>query len=366
MADTNNNRSGSGRAYGPQDAAEAISANDETGPISNEERLTRYATWLVQNEDKSGTPEFETVAQAYRQLRTSGAASGPDTSMTSALKQSFAQPLEGVAESLEQIGKVADAPVLQSTGEKLKDALPAPTNYQSATERLAHPEAGDKTVAGFGYEYLPRAAVEQVGGLAGSLAARGIGAAALAPLGPEASAAGAIAGPAAFGTLATLGPTVLARAQKNGHETPTWDDWAVAATSAGLQGLLESIGVKGLGKLNSSIAGAVSRQVLTNAAQSAVQQGAETVGTDEGLSVDPKLALAQGLASGVAGGTVEASSKAARGGQPSACGKGCPSRRKARYPAQEHCRREWSGPYGYRLGDGWCQSGSRQGAFPNH
>jgi hypothetical protein len=32
-------------------------------------RLDRYADWLVQNADKKGTPEFETVANAYRELR---------------------------------------------------------------------------------------------------------------------------------------------------------------------------------------------------------------------------------------------------------------------------------------------------------
>ena len=28
---------------------------------------TEYAEWLVRNEAKKGTPEFETVAQAYRE-----------------------------------------------------------------------------------------------------------------------------------------------------------------------------------------------------------------------------------------------------------------------------------------------------------
>jgi len=33
------------------------------------DRLEQYAQWLVDNEDKKGTPNFETVAQAYRSLR---------------------------------------------------------------------------------------------------------------------------------------------------------------------------------------------------------------------------------------------------------------------------------------------------------
>ena len=33
------------------------------------DRLNKYAAWLVENEDKKGTEEFQTVADAYRELR---------------------------------------------------------------------------------------------------------------------------------------------------------------------------------------------------------------------------------------------------------------------------------------------------------
>jgi len=36
-------------------------------------RVEQYAQWLIQNEDKKGTPDFETVASAYRSLRTAPA-----------------------------------------------------------------------------------------------------------------------------------------------------------------------------------------------------------------------------------------------------------------------------------------------------
>ena len=36
---------------------------------TNEERLERYAEWIVANKDKQGSQEFETVATAYKQLR---------------------------------------------------------------------------------------------------------------------------------------------------------------------------------------------------------------------------------------------------------------------------------------------------------
>ena len=33
------------------------------------DRLQSYAAWLIENEDKKGTEEFDTVANAYRYLR---------------------------------------------------------------------------------------------------------------------------------------------------------------------------------------------------------------------------------------------------------------------------------------------------------
>lgn len=42
-----------------------------------EDRATKYASWLVENQDKKGSPEFETVANAYRQMRQGGGASEP-------------------------------------------------------------------------------------------------------------------------------------------------------------------------------------------------------------------------------------------------------------------------------------------------
>ena len=32
-------------------------------------RIEKYAEWLVQNKDKQGTPEFATVAEAYKTMR---------------------------------------------------------------------------------------------------------------------------------------------------------------------------------------------------------------------------------------------------------------------------------------------------------
>jgi len=39
---------------------------------ANENRAQKYAEWIVQNQDKKGTPEFETVANAYKAARDAG------------------------------------------------------------------------------------------------------------------------------------------------------------------------------------------------------------------------------------------------------------------------------------------------------
>ena len=37
-------------------------------------RIEKYAEWLVQNKDKQGTPEFATVAEAYKTMRSEASA----------------------------------------------------------------------------------------------------------------------------------------------------------------------------------------------------------------------------------------------------------------------------------------------------
>jgi len=45
-------------------------------------RVEQYAQWLIQNQDKKGTPDFETVASAYRSLRTAPQPTAPSTERT--------------------------------------------------------------------------------------------------------------------------------------------------------------------------------------------------------------------------------------------------------------------------------------------
>ena len=91
-----------------------------------------------------------------------------------------------------------------------------------------------------------------------------------------------------------LGPIALNRARNNKRDEPTWRDWTVAASSAGLSGALNAIGIKNVGLLNSSLkAGltAVGTEALTEATQSIVEQTGSTAGTLAGLDIETKQAI---------------------------------------------------------------------------
>lgn len=138
----------------------------------------QYADWLVKNEAKKGTPEFETVAQAYRQVRGQVAEPGAAESVGSALRELPRQTglfaryaIEGPAQLAstitDPVGSLGDVainavsggnhrtPTTAEQGVKLADWLGLP-NPRNANERVV----GDITRGGL-----------SAGGIAG--AARG-------------------------------------------------------------------------------------------------------------------------------------------------------------------------------------------------
>lgn len=273
-------------------------------------RMDAYADWLVANQNLKGSPQFQTVADAYKAMRQkkqpaqTTEASQKDTSFGSAFMQGIDRPLENIGTTLQATGL---APEL---GQTLKDATDAPTNYESASDRFINPKEGDATVLGFGYEYLPRSVVEQAGNLGGSLISRTAGGAtglAVSGGNPIAGAAGAIAGPALFEFAQQLGPVAIERAKNNGRSEPTWDDWKAAAATAGVSGALNAIGVgggKGASLLNKTL-----RESVTETAQSVTEQTGTTAGTDVGLTIDPKQALGEGIIGGTTAGSFDVAGK---------------------------------------------------------
>ena len=162
-------------------------------------------TGSLQNQDKRGTPEYETVANAYKQMRQQPV----DRSFTSAFQQGLDAPLENMATTARMLGA-------EGTADTLSGLTTAPENYESAANRFINPQQGDFTVGGFAPGYLPRAAVEQAGQLAGSLATRAGGATLGSAFGPKGTVVGALAGPALFEFVQQLGPIAAERARNNG------------------------------------------------------------------------------------------------------------------------------------------------------
>lgn len=212
-----------------------------------------------------------------------------NTGFGSAFQYGLDAPLGNIATTARLTG-------FQGTADALSGLTNAPEGYDPASNHIADEFRKGNWLEGA--SYLPRAAVEQAGGLVGSMALRGAGAAAGgAVAGPMGAAAGAIGAPAIFQALQTLGPVAQARAEADGRKEPNAADWTAAAGAAGLSGLLESVGVSKLtGMGNSFLRGALGpksftgtalREGATEGAQSAVQQGAQTAGTQQGLTVDP-------------------------------------------------------------------------------
>ena len=274
------------------------------------DRLSAYADWLVSNQNLQGTPQFQTVADAYRQLRQKDKKSTtqeakPDTSFASAFMQGIDRPLENIGTTLQATG------LAPNVGQALKDATQAPTNYESASEKFINPDEGDFTIAGYAPEYLPRAIVEQAGNLGGSLLLRGAGATAagIATGGnPIAIAGGALAGPALFEFAQQLGPVAIERAKNNGRSEPAWEDWTAAAATAGVSGALNALGVgggKGASLLNKTL-----REGTTETTQSVTEQTGTTAGTDTGLQINPRQAVGEGIIGGTTAGAIDVTGKA--------------------------------------------------------
>ena len=256
----------------------------------------------------------EILRELAKQSSTTASAqpTGPDTSFGSAFMQGIDQPLENIGTTLQATGLAPEF------GQTLKDATQAPQNYESAAARFINPQAGDRVLnipglGEYGIEYLPRAAVEQVGQYAGSLISKGAGATAGGLVaGLPGAVAGAIAGPALFEFAQQLGPVAIERAKNDGRSEPNWDDWTYAAATAGVSGLLNSIGVsggKGAGFLNKTL-----REGVTEGSQSVVEQTGTTIDTEKGLTVSAKQAVGEGIIGGTTAGGFDATARLFTGG----------------------------------------------------
>lgn len=227
-----------------------------------------------------------------------------------ALKSGIAQPLQAMGVTAETLG-------MPEVGAALKGAVEQPEGYVPAAQRFMEPQAGEAQLGGFAFQYLPRAIVEQVGQLAGSVASRAaggvIGGAAGSVVPGAGTAVGAgigmFTGPALFEAAQIVGPVAQERAKNNGREVPNSEDLAYAWTTAGAGGALNAIGTKYLpggekavGALTKRIAASFLGEGATEGAQALAQQTGETILTEKGLEIKPKAALGEALIGGVSAG----------------------------------------------------------------
>jgi len=124
-----------------------------------------YATWIVQNKDKQGTPEFETVAQAYQIAKSNENAAATQVATTPApQKPGIGQQLIGAGETALTVGTAATGGLVGTIGGGLSELL-----QQAMAGRFGTPEAAkaieQRAAAGAErYTYIPRteAGMEQV------------------------------------------------------------------------------------------------------------------------------------------------------------------------------------------------------------
>lgn len=254
---------------------------------------------------------LDEVADYFSKQEPVGTSVGQEVSqLGAALKSGIAQPLQAMGVTAETLG-------FPEAGAALKGAVEQPEGYVPAAQRFMEPQAGEAQLGGFAFQYLPRAIVEQVGQLGGSIASRAAGGVIGGLVGSvvpgKGTAVGAgigmFTGPALFEAAQIVGPVAQERAKNNNREIPNSEDLAYAWTTAGTSGALNALGAKYLpggekavGALTKRIAASFLGEAATEGAQALTQQVGETVLTEKGLEIKPKSVLGEALIGGVSAG----------------------------------------------------------------
>jgi hypothetical protein len=235
----------------------------------------------------------------------------PDTSFLGAIRHGAGEAVRGLGATARVAGNAFDDQNLRSAGEALSGALPADPNYQPATPEFIE---GVRNMDRRALDYFPRAVAEQVPSL---LLTRGAGRVAGVP-GMVASGAGQ-----SFGNIAET------RAANDGR-TPdqiTGTDLGVAGVASLGVGALEAFGARGAAApagqrlANFGVVGRARelgrssvREGVSEMPEQAVQQVAETAGTQTGLRMDPAEIIAAGPLGAGARGATGAPGAVLRGG----------------------------------------------------
>ncbi len=126
---------------------------------------SEYATWIVQNKDKQGTPEFETVAQAYQIAKSNENVAATQAATTPApSKPSFGQQLIGAGETALTLGTAATGGLVGTVGGGLSELLQQAMAGKFGTREAAKAIEQRAAAGAERYTYMPRteAGMEQV------------------------------------------------------------------------------------------------------------------------------------------------------------------------------------------------------------
>jgi hypothetical protein len=240
-----------------------------------------------------------------------------DTGFLGAAQQGVKNLIGGVGETLKQYTGATE------TGEALKRAgeTAGPSNYEPAQVIAPQTSPDQGILDRLQLSQVPRAVVEQAPNMAAAIAAARLGARfGVIP--------GLLSGAGAYATTA-LGNRAVDRAQaRTGEENaePTTSDKAIAAGAMIPEAALGTLGLArflpgaaraagvGLAGATSAAKEAGKTALIegaTEAGQNVIEQTGRTIGTDQGVRVDPAEVAASGIVGGATGGTF-AAPKAAR------------------------------------------------------
>lgn len=187
---------------------------------------------------------------------------------------------EGLANTLEVYGNgIGD--------ETVRAITPAgPENYIPASELLVN-----KGGEGFRWSNLPAAALEAGPAMTGTATAAAGGFAAGGPVGAVAAGTG-------FNTAISAGDNAKARAMADGRTDVNTTDRLAGLGTAAAAGVVETLPfTKGAGGLVTRTL----KEAATEGLQSTIEQAGTTAGTAQGLTIDPKQAVAEAMIGAGAG-----------------------------------------------------------------
>ncbi len=233
----------------------------------------------------------------------------------SALQHGLRQGAQGVGATARVLGDALDNDWLRRQGNTLTDAVPEPRGYVPSSPALVQAIRDGRFGDAAGH--LPGAIAEAVPAMGATMAAGALGSAVGGPVGGLA-AAGLASG------AQTFGPVAEERAAHDGVAASDPENMLAAAGTTAASAALDAVGARGAGRALAAPRGvsgrvgaalhATRREGITEGAQQAVEQVGTSLGTRDGLQMDPAEIAAAAATGAGAGGMVRLPGAVVAGG----------------------------------------------------